>query len=55
MGTVIYSFRFADGAEGYVDKNAWNLFLTKYSIVDESNDNDDIIYIESTKDNINAG
>ena len=54
MGTVIYSFRFADGPEGYVDKNAWNLIFTKYSIVDESNDNDAINNIESTKDHILA-
>ena len=34
-GQSSYSFRFADGAEGYVDKNTWNLILTKYSIADE--------------------
>ena len=51
MGTVIYSFRFADGPEGYVDKNTWNLIFTKHSIFDESNVNDANINNESTKDN----
>ena len=50
-GQSSYSFRFADGAEGYVDKNTWNLIFTKHSIFDESNVNDAIINNESTKDN----
>lgn len=28
-GQATYTFRFADGAEGYVDKNTWELVLTK--------------------------
>lgn len=28
-GQATYTFRFADGAEGYVDKNTWQLVLTK--------------------------
>lgn len=28
-GQTTYTFRFADGAEGYVDKNTWELVLTK--------------------------
>ena len=28
-GQATYTFKFADGAEGYVDKNSWKLILTK--------------------------
>lgn len=28
-GQTTYTFKFADGAEGYVDKNSWKLILTK--------------------------
>ena len=28
-GQASYTFRFADGAEGYVDKDTWQLVLTK--------------------------
>ena len=28
-GQATYTFKFADGAEGYVDKNTWQLILTK--------------------------
>ena len=28
-GQATYTFKFADGAEGYVDKNTWELVLTK--------------------------
>ncbi len=49
-GQATYTFKFADGAEGYVDKNTWELILTKEpdviieEIVEETNEtpqNDD--------------
>jgi hypothetical protein len=38
-GQASYTFKFADGAEGYVDKETWQLVLTKEpDVVDEEID-----------------
>lgn len=38
-GQATYTFKFADGAEGYVDKDTWQLVLTKEpDVVDEEVD-----------------
>lgn len=41
-GQATYTFKFADGAEGYVDKETWQLVLTKQpDVTEEDTDNND--------------
>ncbi len=41
-GQASYTFKFADGAEGYVDKDTWQLILTKQSDVVEEEIDDSV-------------
>ena len=43
-GQASYTFKFADGAEGYVDKDTWQLILTKQPDVTEED-------VDSTDEN----
>lgn len=42
-GQATYNFKFADGAEGYIDKDTWQLILTKQpdEIMESTNGNDE--------------
>ncbi|MBR3025237.1 MAG: hypothetical protein IKH71_12355, partial [Oscillospiraceae bacterium] len=49
-GQASYTFRFADGAEGHVDKNTWELVLTKQPEVKEEPATEELITEEETVD-----
>ncbi|MBR3024515.1 MAG: hypothetical protein IKH71_08705, partial [Oscillospiraceae bacterium] len=49
-GQASYTFRFADGAEGYVDKNTWELVLTKQPEIKEEPATEELISEEVTAD-----
>lgn len=45
-GQATFTFRFADGAEGYVDKDTWQLVLTKQPDVIEEENEDEAVNSE---------
>ena len=49
-GQASYTFRFADGAEGHVDKNTWELVLTKQPEIKEEPATEELITEEETVD-----